>query len=257
MITNWFHKKTDKIDLKKLSPYGDRLGDGAMQLSFTLPVENSATAKEAARQYVEKLGFGDVHVATAEAMGAGFTFFVVFGHCKKTIDFSKVKVAKVAYEKMDYDQLMKFANEHIEKRLVVLGATTGFDAHTVGLDAILNMKGYMGDPGLERYPFFQVINLRSQVSNAELIQKAIQHRADVLLVSKLVTQRNQHITDLKELMKLLKQNKELSNSLLKIIGGPKITHAEATKLGYDAGFGPGTMPSEVAGFILQEFVKRK
>jgi beta-lysine 5,6-aminomutase beta subunit len=39
-----------------IKPYGDTLNDGAVQLSFTLPVENSPKAEEAARLFVKKLG---------------------------------------------------------------------------------------------------------------------------------------------------------------------------------------------------------
>ena len=74
----------------------------------------------------------------------------------------------------------------------MLGACTGTDAHTVGIDAILNMKGYAGDYGLERYPWFEAHNLGSQVQNDELIRKAKERSADAILVSQVVTQRDVH-----------------------------------------------------------------
>ena len=263
-LKRWFQKKDEASAIKpgtaasprRMLPYGDLTNDGAIQLSFTLPVDCSPEAKEAARLFVEKQGFGDVHVASAEPIGAGFTFCVVFARAKHAIDFTKVKVAKADFQKMDYDGVMRYAEDHLKRRLVVVGATTGHDAHTVGLDAILNMKGYDGDPGLERYPCFKVHNLRSQVDNAQLVEKAADLKADVLMVSKLVTQRGQHLNDLKDLLPLLKQNKKLGSHVLKVVGGPRLSHAQALKLGYDAGFGPGTTPSEVASFIVQEASKR-
>lgn len=263
-LKRWFQKKEDVSALKpgtaasprRLMPYGDLTNDGAIQLSFTLPVDCTPEAKEAAKLYIEKQGFLDVHVASAESIGAGYTFCVVFARAKHAIDYTKVKVAKANFDKMDYDGVMHYAEDNLKRRIVIVGATTGHDAHTVGLDAILNMKGYNGDPGLERYPCFKVHNLRSQVDNAQLIEKAVELRADVLMVSKLVTQRGQHLNDLKDLIPLLKQNKKLNAGLLKIIGGPRLTHAQAVKLGFDAGFGPGTTPSEVASFIVQEASKR-
>jgi len=263
-LKRWFHKKGDEavadaaqpLNPKRLMPYGDQRNDGAMQLSFTLPVPFSPEAKEAAKLYVEKLGFHEVHVATAESMGMGFSYFVVFARAKLAMDFTKVKVPKADFEKLELDEVVKFVDEKIKKRLVVVGATTGTDAHTVGLDAIMNMKGYAGDPGLERYPCFKAINLRSQVDNAELIERALEFKADVILVSKLVTQRGQHLTDLKDLLGLLKANKKLNSPLIKVVGGPRMTHAAAVKLGYDAGFGPGTSPSEVASYIVQEYYKK-
>ncbi|MCE9626193.1 MAG: cobalamin-dependent protein [Deltaproteobacteria bacterium] len=263
-LKRWFQKKSEEslptpgqpVNLRRIMPYGDQMNDGAMQLSFTLPVDHSPEAKEAARLYVEKLGFHEIHVANAEAIGAGFTYFVVFARAKHAIDFTKVKVAKADFQKLDFDQVMKLADEKLKRRLVVIGATTGTDAHTVGLDAIMNMKGYAGDPGLERYPCFKVVNLRSQVDNKELVEAALELKADVILISKLVTQRGQHLQDLKDLLPLLKENKKLNQPLLKIVGGPRMTHAIAVKLGYDAGFGPGTLPSEVASFIVHEYSKK-
>jgi beta-lysine 5,6-aminomutase beta subunit len=40
-----------------IRPYGDRRDDGAVQLSFTLPVALSEKAKEAALTLVKKMGF--------------------------------------------------------------------------------------------------------------------------------------------------------------------------------------------------------
>jgi beta-lysine 5,6-aminomutase beta subunit len=232
------------------------MGDGAVQLSFTLPVEASPQAREAAKLYAEKLGLHEVHVATMERMGMGFSYFVVYARATHAIDFTKVKVDQAKFETMDFDRVVEFVRDKIGKRLTVIGATTGSDAHTVGIDAIMNMKGYAGDPGFERYPCFRAINLRSQVDNRHLVQKAVEFKADAILVSKLVTQRGQHLEDLKELVQLLKSAKNLPSPLIKIAGGPRLTHAEARKLGFDAGFGPGTRPSEVASFLVQEYAKR-
>jgi len=245
-----------KTHPRRLMAYGDLLGDGAIQLSFTLPVETSPEAREAAKLYVEKMGLEKVMVATMEPMGKGLSYFVVYGCSPQSIDFTKVKVPKARFVKMDFDEIHDFAQKNLRRKLVVVGATTGTDAHTMGLDAIMNMKGYMGDYGLERYSCFRSYNLRSQVSHEELIGKAIKLKADVLLVSKVVTQRGKYLEELKELAQDLKKEKGLQNPLLKIGGGPRLTHAQAAKLGFDAGFGPGTLPSEVASFIVQEYQRR-
>ena len=42
-----------------------------------------------------------------------------------------------------------------------------------------------------------------------------------------------------------------------IVGGPRISHAFAKELGYDAGFGPGSTATTVASYIAQELVARK
>lgn len=245
-----------KINQKKIKAYGDRLDDGMIQLSFTLPVKASPEAKEAARLYVEKMGLERAHVVAMEEMGDQFTHFVAYAHAKPTIDVTKIHVPKADIPEFNYKELVKIMDGSLDRKLVVVGACTGSDAHTVGIDAILNMKGFAGDYGLERYPKFTVHNLRSQMTNKELVQKAAELKADALLISQIVTQRDSHIKNLKELHSLLKKGKDLSKNLVTVIGGPSIDHRLALKLGFDAGFGKNTLPSEVATFIVQNYCKR-
>ncbi|MFA4873814.1 MAG: OAM dimerization domain-containing protein [bacterium] len=245
-----------KVNPKKIKAYGDRLDDGVIQLSFTLPVSASPEAKEAARRYAEGLGLTKVAVATMEAMGEGFSYFVAYGVASHTIDFARIHVPKVEIPQMDYSALKDYMARNLEKPIVVIGAATGADAHTVGIDAIMNMKGFGGDYGLERYPHFKAINLRSQMTNQQLIDKAVELKADAILISQVVTQRDSHIKNLKEFHELAKKDKQLHKEMITIIGGPRLDHAQALKLGFDAGFGPGTKPSQVACFIVHEYMKR-
>ena len=245
-----------KVNLKKLKPYGDRLGDGMVQMSFTLPVDASPESKEAAKRYAERMGLERVSVATMEALGREFSYFVVYGHSKHTVDFSKIHIPKVQMPVMNYKELCDFMARNLEGPIVVVGAATGVDAHTVGIDAIMNMKGCSGDYGLERYPLFKTYNLRSQLNNERLIDKAVELKADVILVSQVVTQRESHIKNLKEFKKLIGKDGRLPKETLIIIGGPRLDHATALKLGFDAGFGPGTLPSQVGSFIVHEYMKR-
>lgn len=245
-----------KIDLTKIKAYGDRVDDGAIQMSLTFPVSASEEAKAAAKLYVEKLGLKDVKVIHMEPMGEQFTFFVIYAHAEHSVNLKNIKVPKIDTTYMDFKTLSKFMQEHIHHPLVVLGAATGTDAHTVGIDAIFNMKGYNMDYGLERYPMMKAINLRSQVDNEHFVARAEEMGADAVLISQVVTQRNAHVDNLKDLKRLIDKSKKLKPHLITIIGGPRIDHALAKKLGYDAGFGTGTVPSQVASFIVHEFLKR-
>ena len=67
-------------------PYGDKKGDGAVQISFTLPVPKSAVAVEAAKRYVAKMGIREPYVTLAEAIAPGFTYFVVYGRATHDVD---------------------------------------------------------------------------------------------------------------------------------------------------------------------------
>lgn len=253
-------KKESKDNATKVRAYGDHKDDGKIQISFTLPVPAGELAKEAARLYLEGLGLKQVLVAHMEPMGEGYSAFVAYAHSDLAIDITKIKIFRPDFPVLPFDELKKSVESRIQpvlrRRLVVIGAATGSDAHTVGIDAILSIKGVAGDKGLEYYPFFKVLNLRAQVSNQDLVANLIEHRADAVLVSKFVTQQDQHLKDLKELAGMIHKEKRLPAHLVKIAGGPRMDHRIAKSVGFDAGFGPGTKPSEVANFIVHEISRK-
>ena len=154
-----------------------------------------------------------------------------------------------------YVRIDRYIEENFEREVVMVGASTGTDAHTVGIDAIMNMKGYAGHYGLERYKGVRAYNLGSQVPNEEFIKKAIELKADALLVSQTVTQKDVHIENLTNLVELL-EAEGLRDKIILIAGGARITNDLAKELGYDAGFGPGKYADDVATFILKEMVQR-
>lgn len=249
-------KEYDKhLDLKNIKPYGDTLNDGKVQLSFTLPIPFGDKATEAAKKLCEKMGIQEPNVAYSGSLDNNFTFFVVYGSVVHTIDYESIHVETVEVDTMDMHQVDQYIKENIKRKIVVIGASTGTDAHTVGIDAIMNMKGYAGHYGLERYEMVEAYNLGSQVLNEEFIKKAIEVKADVLLVSQTVTQKNIHIKNLTELVELL-EAEGIRDKVILICGGPRITHELAKELGYDAGFGPGKFADDVATFAVTEMVKR-
>ena len=119
----------------------------------------------------------------------------------------------------------------------------------------MNMKGYAGHYGLERYDMIEAYNLGSQVPNEDFIAKAVDLKADALLVSQTVTQKDIHIKNLTELVELL-EAEGLRDKVILACGGPRITHELAKELGYDAGFGMNTYADDVASFIAEEYVRR-
>ncbi|HBN06369.1 MAG TPA: hypothetical protein DD434_11380 [Bacteroidales bacterium] len=244
-----------KVDLTKVKPYGDTMNDGMVQLSFTLPVPDGDEAIEAARQIVKKMGLTEPSVVHHADLGIGFTYFVVYGKCQHTVDFTKIEVPKVDVETMSKEQVEEYIRENIKRKVVIVGACTGTDAHTVGIDAIMNMKGYAGHYGLERYEMIEAINMGSQVTNEDFIAKAIELKADALLVSQTVTQKDVHIKNLVELVEML-EAEGLRDKVILCCGGPRISHELAKELGYDAGFGMNTYADDVASYIAQEMHKR-
>lgn len=245
-----------EVNLKKLKPYGDIMDDGVVQLGFTLPVEASPEAREAAVQLVEKMGFDQIKVATMERASNSFSFFVIYARLKHTVDFTKIKVIKVESPKRSREEVDELIRTKIGRKLVILGACTGYDAHTVGIDAIINMKGFAGDYGLERYQWLDARNLGAQVPPEELLKLAVQEKADAILVSKVVSQHNIHIKDMKEVIQRA-EKAGLREKMIFVAGGPRVTHPMALECGFDAGFGVGTKPSDVASYIVDEFLKRE
>jgi beta-lysine 5,6-aminomutase beta subunit len=249
-------KDFDKsLDLTKVKPYGDSMNDGKVQLSFTLPIANDPKAEEAAKQLAKKMGLEEPNVAYSKSLDKEFTFFVVYGNLIHSVDVTNIKVHVVENEVMDMHQTNDFIKENIGRKIVIIGASTGTDAHTVGIDAIMNMKGYAGHYGLERYEMIEAYNLGSQVANEDFIAKAKELKADVLLVSQTVTQKNVHIQNLTELVELL-EAEGLREKVILVAGGPRISHELAKELGYDAGFGPGKYADDVASFAATEIAKK-
>jgi beta-lysine 5,6-aminomutase beta subunit len=238
-----------------IRPYGDSLNDGIVQLSFTLPVEDGERAKKAAELYVSKLNCENVSVVHARKIADQFTFFVVYAKAKPTLDYSTVQVSKASAKQMGFHQINELIRATLKRRISVVGATIGSDAHTVGIDAIMSMKGYSGDYGLERYPEIDTYNMGAQVSCDALLEKALEVEADAILVSQTVTQKDMHLSNFSEFVQLLEE-RNLRSSFLLLAGGPRMTNDSALELGYDAGFGPGTVPSQVASFIVTSLLER-
>lgn len=213
-------------------------------------------AREAARLLCEQMNLEHPQVVHMQDLGGGYTFFILYARVKEGVDLSGLKVPEAAVPAWSMEQVNAIARERLGRPITVVGACTGSDAHTVGLDAILNMKGYHGDYGLERYSAFAVHNLGSQVPNELLVVKAREVGADAMLVSQVVTQKDVHLRNLTHLVDLL-EAEGLRDRVILVAGGPRITHELAVELGYDAGFGPGTLPSAVAAYLLQEVLHRE
>ena len=246
---------TATVDFTKVKPYGDTMNDGMVQMSFTLPVPAVDEANEAAKQLAKEMGLDEPNVVFFKDLGVDFTYFIVYGKCQHTVDYSSIKVPKVEGEVMDRLECEKYIKENIKRDVVIVGACTGTAAHTVGIDAIMNMKGFHGHFGLERYKGIEAHNMGSQVPNEELVAKAIELKADAILVSQVVTQKDVHIKNLTELVELL-EAEELRDKVILCCGGPRVSHELAQELGYDAGFGTKTYAENVASFVLTEIVRR-
>ncbi|MDO4571894.1 MAG: OAM dimerization domain-containing protein [Clostridia bacterium] len=250
-------KEFDKtLDPAFLRAYGDTMNDGKVQLSFTLPVKNDERGTEAARLLAGKMGLENPNVAGVKPLDDNYTFYVVYGSCAHSVDYTAIRVQAATDHVMSMEECDEFIKTRIGRPIAVLGASTGTDAHTVGIDAIMNRKGFAGHYGLERYEWIEGLNMGAQVPNEQFIEKAVAMNADVLLVSQTVTQKDVHIQNLTELIELL-EAEGLRERFLVCCGGARITNELAKELGYDAGFGAGKFAEDVATYIAEELYRRR
>lgn len=230
--------------MHKLTPYADHTGDGLVQLGFTLATSNSSGAKKLA----EKMGLENPEVIHKQVLTGELTYYLVYGECVHSINEDELE-PEIDPQHMSKEQVESMASM-FGRPIVVVGATTGTDTHTLGLDAMLNLKGYDGHKGLEAYKNFEVHNLGAQVSNEDLAAQARELNADAILVSQTVTQQGLHVDNLKELISLVK-----GTATFLACGGPRIDNKFARELGFDAGFGKGTLPNHVATAIVRSMME--
>ena len=239
-------------------PYGDTTGDGMVQVSFTLPLpygENPKKAEGAALQLAKKMGMEPALLVHAKAMGPDFTFFVVYGSVSHLVDLRDVTVVEREYPLLSAKEVNLAIKRSLRRKLVVVGACIGTDAHTVGIDAILNIKGFAGEKGLEYYREIRVVNLGAQVLVPELVAQARAERADAVLVSQVVTQKDAHIHNTSAMSAAFREAYPSGQVPLLVVGGPRFEEGTAAALGVDRIFGRGTTPGEVASYLVHELVQ--
>ncbi|GGM70756.1 L-beta-lysine 5,6-aminomutase beta subunit [Lentzea pudingi] len=230
-------------------PYGDTTGDGMIQTSFTLPIPFGPKADGAALQLANKMGMDPAMVVHSNPIGDDFTFFVVYGSVKHLVDLDEVKVVEREYPLLSPSEVNNTLKKVLRRKLVVVGGCIGTDAHTVGIDAILNIKGFAGEKGLEYYRELKVVNLGAQVSVPELVRSARAEKADAVLISQVVTQRDAHILNTQEMSAAFREAMGDRRPLL-VAGGPRFDPLMAGELGVDRVFSRGTTPGEVASYLV-------
>jgi len=102
-------KNFDKnLDLTKIKPYGDTMNDGKIQISFTLPVDESDKAISGALELAKKMGIEEPSVAHHQVLDKGYTYFILYGSLKHSIDFTKIKLESVEVETMTMEEINGF-----------------------------------------------------------------------------------------------------------------------------------------------------
>jgi beta-lysine 5,6-aminomutase beta subunit len=94
------------------------------------------------------------------------------------------------------------------------------------------------------------VNLGAQVLVPDLVAQARAEKADAVLVSQVVTQRDAHLTNTREMSAAFREAYPSGRTPLLVVGGPRFDPSAATELGVDRIFGRGTTPGEVASYLV-------
>jgi beta-lysine 5,6-aminomutase beta subunit len=196
-------------------------------------------------------------VVHAKQMGEGFTFFVVYGRVNHVVDLADVQVVERDFALLSAKEVNTVVKQRLRRKLVVVGACIGTDAHTVGIDAILNVKGIAGEKGLEYYRELRVVNLGAQVAVPDLVEAARAEKADAVLVSQVVTQRDAHLHNTREMSAAFREALPAKDRPLLVVGGPRFDELMTGELGVDRIFGRGTTPGEVASYLVHALITNR
>src|SRR5213079_416403 len=107
-----------------LRAYGDREGDGMIQLSFTLAILPGDRAREAAKRFAEAHGIKHPLVVTMEQASAEHTYFVVYGKSVHAVDIDAIHVEELGAKALTRDEIEQAAKK-LGRKIVVVGACTG------------------------------------------------------------------------------------------------------------------------------------
>jgi beta-lysine 5,6-aminomutase beta subunit len=241
----------------RIRPYGDTTDDGLVQVSFVLPVPAGPRAEAAAVALAAEMGIERASVVHSKAVGETFTFFVLYGAVRHSVDLARVEVDEREYPLLSPSAVNLAIRTTLRRKLTVVGACIGNDAHTVGIDAILSMKGFGGEKGLEAYREMRVVNLGAQVPPAEVVEAAAREGADAVLVSQVVSQRDAPLENLKALVEATAGAFPSDARPLLIAGGPRLATLRPMIPGLDRVFGRGTTPREVASYLAYAVAQRR
>src|SRR3569832_1933813 len=96
---------------KLLRAYGDREGDGKVQMSFTLAVTPSDRAREAAKRFAEAHGLRDPLETAKEQCAKEHTYFVVYGHTPHADDHTTIHVEELAAQPLSREEIEAHAKK--------------------------------------------------------------------------------------------------------------------------------------------------
>jgi len=229
-----------------IKPEVEWAGDGVVVVTLFLPA-SERVAEFAALELAKAMNLSDPEVIHKQVMHpAEGTVLEVKGHLDVAIDPATLVIPPKP-ETMSADEVRAFVKEH---GLKVVCATVGEDEHSVGMREIIDIK----HGGLEGFGV-QCEYLGTSVPIEKVLDAAIEHAADAVLISTIITHGDVHRLNMQKLVDLAIE-KGVRDRLLLIAGGTQVTDELARGWGMDGGFGRGTKGIDVGSFMVKSMKER-
>ena len=229
-----------------LKPEVQWAADGIVVVTLFLPA-SERVAEFAALEFAKAMNLQDPEVINKQVMHpAEGTLVEVKGRLDVAVDPAQLVIPEKP-EVLSDEEIRAFM---AEKHLRVVCATVGNDEHSVGMREIMDIK----HGGLEKWGV-GCEYLGTSVPVEKVLDAAIEHAAQCVLISTIITHGEIHRQNMEKLADLAVE-KGVRDKLLLISGGTQVTDELARSWGMDAGFGRGTHGINVASFIVQTMRER-
>jgi len=229
-----------------VKPEVEWAADGWVVVTMFLPAA-PRVAEAAALEFGKAMNLRDCEVINKQVMHpAEGSLIELKGRLDVVVDPADLVIPPEP-EVMSDAEIKAFVTE---KGIKCVAATVGEDEHSVGMREIIDIK----HGGLEKWGF-ACEHLGTSVPVDKVLDAAIEHAAQVVLISTIITHGDMHRNAMEKLADLAAE-KGVRDKVLLISGGTQVTDELARSWGMDAGFGRGTKGINVASFIVKAMRER-
>jgi D-ornithine 4,5-aminomutase subunit beta len=229
-----------------VKPEVEWAGDGVVVVTMFLPAAERV-AEFAALELAKAMNLQEPEVIHKQVMHpAEGTLVEVRGRLDVAVD-PRSLVIPAEVKLVAEEEIRSFVKNH---GLKCVAATVGNDEHSVGMREIIDIK----HGGIEKYGI-ECEYLGTSVPVDKLLDAAIEHAADAVLLSTIITHGEIHRQNMEKINDLAIE-KGVRDKLLLIAGGTQVTDELAKQWGMDAGFGRGAKGHHVASFMVEALRKR-
>ena len=229
-----------------IKPEVEWAGDGIVAVTMFLPV-GERVAEAAALEIGRAMNLIEPEVIHKAVMHpAEGTLVEIKGTLDVAIDPATLEICEPIPPLSD-EEIREFVAEN---NVRCIAATVGMDEHSVGMLEIIDIK----HGGLEKWGF-SATYLGTSVPIEKVLDAAIEHAAQVVLISTIITHGDMHRNNMEKLADLAVE-KGVRDKLVLIAGGTQVTDEQAKSWGMDAGFGRKTKGIDVATFIVNDMRDR-